>query len=118
MNERQAFALADCFGFNPRFIEIGAVQHDTRTELPTARNLVERRELRHHDSDGNGQQAGVIGNALCVIAGRRRDHAPFAGFVRKLQQRVARAALLETAGALQIVELAIDPRAGELRQWN
>src|SRR6185436_13849185 len=37
---------------------------------------------------------------------------------RELQQRVARAALLEAPGALQIVELAVDVRAGELRQRN
>src|SRR5579864_2187206 len=37
---------------------------------------------------------------------------------RKLQQRIARAAFLEGAGALQIIELAMDVRAGELRQRN
>jgi hypothetical protein len=49
-----------------------------------------------------------------VIAGGRRDHAACARLRGQLQQRVARAALLEAAGALEIVELAIDVRAGQL----
>ena len=58
----------------------------------------------------------MVGDALRVVAGRRRDHAAPALLGREQQQRVARAALLEAAGALQVVELAVDVRAGELRQ--
>ena len=58
----------------------------------------------------------VVRDALRVVAGRRRDDAAPALLGREQQQRVARAALLEAAGALQVVELAVDVRAGELRQ--
>src|SRR4029434_7339786 len=49
---------------------------------------------------------------------RRGDHAALALLVGQTQQRVACAALLEAAGALQVIELAVDVRAGELRQRN
>ena len=58
----------------------------------------------------------MVGDPLCMVAGGRRDHAALALFGRELQERVARAALLEAAGALQVVELAVDMRAGEPRQ--
>jgi hypothetical protein len=62
------------------------------------------------------EQAAVIGDAQRMI-GRRRGHDAAAALLGvKLLQRVARAAFLEAAGALQVVELAKNVRAGQLRQ--
>ena len=116
MDERQAFARGDRLGLGARFGQVGAVQHDRRAELAAVGHLDQRGELRHDDGHRNAEQRAVIGDALRVVAGRRGDHAALALRRRQLQQRVARAALLEAAGALQVVELAVDVRAGQLRQ--
>ena len=58
----------------------------------------------------------MIGDTLRMIAGGRRDHTALALLIAKKQQCVARAALLEAAGALQVIELAEDVCAGQLRQ--
>ena len=115
---RESLALRDHRGFRARFAEVGAVQDDRCAQRAAIGDLDQRRELRHHDRRRNAEQSRVIGEALRVIAGRRRDHAAPAFVRRELEQCVARAALLEAAGALQVVELAVNMRAGELRQWN
>src|SRR5579862_973148 len=86
--------------------------------MSTIRYLDERRELRHHDGDRDAEQRAVIGDAKRMIARGRRDHAALALRFRKLQKRVARAAFLEAARALQVIELAVDMRAGQLRERN
>jgi len=58
----------------------------------------------------------VVGEALAVVAGRRRDHAPGALLGGQLQQLVQRAALLVGGGELQVLELDPDLGAGDLRQ--
>ncbi len=93
-----------------------AVQHDARAELAAVRHLDERGEARHHDGHRNAEQAPVIRDALGVVARGHRDHALLLQVRRELQQCVARATLLEAAGSLQVVELAPDVRAGQLRQ--
>ena len=116
VDEREAVARGDFAGVRARLGQVGAVQDDVGAELAAVGHLDQRREHRHHDGRGNAEQLRVIGDALRVIAGGRGDHAALALLGRQLQQRVARAALLEAAGALQVVELAVDVRAGELRQ--
>jgi hypothetical protein len=51
-----------------------------------------------------------------VIAGRGGDDAFLFLFLRKLGEGVARAALLEAPGALEIIELAINLHPAELAQ--
>ena len=58
----------------------------------------------------------LVGERLGVIAGRGGDHAFLFCSAEKLREGVARAAFLEAAGALEIVELAINLHPGELAQ--
>jgi hypothetical protein len=116
VDEREPVAGGDLAGMHARFRQVGAVQHDVRAELPAVGDLDQRREYRHDDGRRNAEQLRVIGDALGVIAGRCGNDAALPRVGRELQQRVARAAFLETAGALQVIELAINVRAGELRK--
>ncbi len=116
VDEREPFALRELARVRARLGQVRAMEHDGRAELATVRDLDQRGEFRHHDGDGNAEQPAVVGDALRVVAGGGRDHAALALLGREEQQRVARAALLEAAGALQVVELAVDLRAGEMRQ--
>ena len=101
-----------------RLREVGAVKDDVGAELAAIGDLNERGELRHHDGRRDPEELRVVGDPLRVIAGRGRDHPALARVRRQLEQRIARAAFLEAARALQVVELAVDVRAGQLRQRN
>jgi hypothetical protein len=118
MDEREALARGDFTGMRARLGQVRAVQDDLGAELAAVGHLDQRRENGHHDGRGNAEELRVIGDSLRVIAGGRGDHAASSLLRRQLQQGVARAALLEAAGALQVIELAVDMRAGELRQRN
>ena len=116
MQEYQIALRGELFRFHPRLGQIRAVQHHRRAERAAIGDLDQRREARHHHRHRDAEEAAVVGDAERMIAGRGRDHAALALLRREPRQRVARAALLEASGALQIVELAIDVRAGELRK--
>jgi hypothetical protein len=116
VDEREPVARGERFRFDARLREVRAVQHDGRAEMPAVRHLEERGKLRHDDRHRDAEQRAVICDAERVIAGGGRDDAALTLRRRKLQQRIACAALLEAAGALQVIELAMDVRAGKLRQ--
>ena len=59
------------------------------------------------------QRRGVEGDALGVVAGAGRDHAPLALRLAQREQLVQRAALLEGAGALQVFQLQVQRQAGQ-----
>ena len=91
------------------------------TVAPSARQLVTLTSAANSGITtvtGMPQQRAVVGDALRVVARGGGDDAAAARLGGELQQRIARAALLEAAGALQVIELAEDVRAGELRQRN
>ena len=89
-----------------------AVQHDLGTPCGGAGDLGRRGVTRHHDGGGDAQQLRVPRHRLGVVAGRHRDHAARALGRGQQRQAVGRAALLERAGDLQIVELQHDVDAG------
>ena len=97
------------FGFGKIF----AVQDHICAELFAIVDLNQRREFWHDHSRRNTKQFPLISQRLGVIASRRRDHASFFLIGRKLRERVARASLLKTSGALQVVELAKNLHAGD-----
>ena len=110
--------FADAVRVRLRFGEIFSVQDDGRAELLAVADLDERRVFRHHDRRGNAKQLALIGEGLGVIAGGGRDDAALLLFRRQLRQGVARAAFLEAAGALQVLELAENFHARDLAQRN
>ena len=116
MDEGEALAVGQQRRVRARLGQVRAVQHHAGAELAAVGHLDQRRELRHDDGDRDPQQAAVVRDALRMVAGRDGDDAGPSGRFRQQQQRVAGAAFLEAAGALQVVELAEDMRAGELRQ--
>ena len=94
------------------------MQDDGGAEFLAIADLNERRVFRHHDRRRNAEQFSLVGERLGVIARGGRDHAAFLLVGRQLRESVARAAFLETAGALQVVELAENFHPGDLAQRN
>ena len=58
----------------------------------------------------------MVGQPEGVVARGGRDHPALARPVVQQQQGVARAAFLERPGALEVLQLAINPRPGRLRE--
>jgi hypothetical protein len=79
-----------------------------------ALDLGHRRAHRHHDGGGDAQLSGMPGDALRVISGGHRDHPGAARLRRQADQLDQRAARLEGAGELQVLELQADVDAGHL----
>ena len=70
-------------------------------------------------ADAGGQKTvALVSQRLGVIAGGSGDDAALLLIGRKLRKRVARAALLETSGPLQVVELAKNLHAGDFAERN
>ena len=65
---------------------------------------------------GDPEAAGVVGDALRVVAGRSRDDAVRLLFGRQVREEVAGPPFLERAGELKVLELQPDPGAGERRE--
>jgi hypothetical protein len=60
----------------------------------------------------------MVGEAERVIARRSRDDSAPLFRGRQEEEGVAGAALLERAGALEVVEFAVDPAAGDFPEGN
>ncbi len=97
---------------------IVAFENHLRAEFAAGDDFHQRRETRHDHGDGDAQQLAMIRQAQRMIAGRGRDHAALPLLIIQQQQGVARAALLEAAGALQVVELAEDVHAAQFGKRN
>ena len=95
MNQREAPLRHHLQRMGFRFVEILAMQDDFCAEGAGLLDFHVRREARHHDDRGNLQQFGVIGDTLCMVAGRDRDHASTALRGIERQQLVERATFLE-----------------------
>ena len=98
--------------------EIPARHNHAGAEFPAGAHLDQRGVVGHDHRHGNAQQPAMISEAERVIAGGSRDDAALALARVELEQRIARAALLERAGALEVVEFAEDPRARDLGERN
>ena len=93
-----------------------AFEHDFGAVYPRVGDLRVGRAPGHHDHRAHAQPRGVVGDALGVVARAHRDHAAAALLLAQRQQLVERAALLERAGELQVLELEPDLGTGEVRQ--
>src|SRR5689334_23054170 len=71
---------------------------------------------RHDDGRRNTEPAGVVGDALSVIAGRHGDHAAPLFVLVQGREAVECAALLEACGELQVLELEPDVAAEDLTE--
>src|SRR5579862_5653652 len=58
----------------------------------------------------------MVGQSLGVVSRRSRNHSPIALLFRQGQQFIQSAALLESAGSLQVIQLQINGVAGQLRK--
>ncbi len=112
----QPALVGQALGFAPGFAIGLAVQDDAGAQPPAGVDLDQRREPGHNHRDRDLEQAAVIGQPERMIAGRCRHHAALPPLSIEQQQGVARTALFETAGPLQILQLAIRPGARDLGQ--
>jgi hypothetical protein len=108
MHKGEVLGLAAAQGLFESFVVVRAVQNHIGAITARRRDLDQRRGQRHANLGADAKLAGVVGHALRVISGRGRDHALGAFFGAEREQLVQRAALFESAGPLQVVELQID----------
>ncbi len=114
MHQHQVELAADGLGVIAGLVVAVAVQHHLRPEAAGMLDLHGRRGLGHDDGDRRPQPLAMIGQTLGMIAGRGGDDAAPTLFLAQAQQLVQRAALLEGGGELQVLELHIYFRAGDL----
>ena len=114
----QAFFFRDLVRARLGFAEIVSVQDHIGAEFLAVVYLNQRGEFWHDHSCGNTEQLSLIGERLRVIASRSGDDAALLLIRRKLNQGVARAALLEASSALQVLEFAENSHTGEVAEWN
>ena len=97
-------------------VETVTVEHDFGTVTARARHFDLGCESWHHDHRRNRKPVRVVGNTLRMIAGRRGDYTGFTLAIAQCEQSRQRSAFLECRGELQVLELEVDLRTGELRQ--
>src|SRR5579864_35041 len=114
MDEGHAELLAAADGLFAGLVVIRAVKDDFGAVALCRRSLDQRRRQRHTDLRANSVTAGVVGDSLGVVPRRGGDYAAGTLFGSQRQQFVERAAFLESAGALQIIELEINRIPGVL----
>ena len=105
MHQGEALCLAPADGLFESFVVVGAMQNHVGAVTARCRNFDKRRGQGHADLGADAEFAGVIGDALSMISGRGRDHTPGAFFGVEQEQLVKRAALFESPGPLQVIEL-------------
>jgi hypothetical protein len=105
-------ALADRFGTG--LVVVGAVEDDVRAVVRSGSDFDQGRHERHDDAGTDAVPAGVECNGLGVITGAGGDDAAAALVVGEGEDLVQRAALFESTGTLQVVELEEDLLAGHL----
>ena len=116
MDEHQPLGRGQAMRLGAGLGQRVAVQHDPRAMTAGVLTFMLGVKDGMTMVAGMPSRAGVIGDALGVVAGRHGDHAALALVGRELQQRVERAALLERGGELQVLELDPDVGLGDARQ--
>ena len=113
VDEGHGFGVADAAGLGVGLVVVGAVEDDLGAEVAGGGDLDERRGERHDDDGADAALGGVVGDALGVVAGGGGDDAAGGLVGSEGGDAVERAALLEGAGHLQVLELEVDLAAGE-----
>ena len=116
VDEGQAALNAQGLGEGVGVIIGLALQDHFRAEVAGVLDLHHRRAAGHDDGRRHAQLGGVIGEALRVIACAGGDHADIPAGLIHQQELVQRAALLESGGELQILELHPHVCASDLGQ--
>lgn len=93
-----------------------ACQHNLCTMIAGAFDFDARREAWHDDNRSYTEPAGVVGDALCMIARRDSKDALRARGGREARECVECAAFFERRSELVILELDDHLRAGNIRQ--
>ena len=88
--------------------EILAVHHHIGAEALAGRDLDERSVIGHHDRDRDAQELAMVGEPEGMVAGAGGDDPAAARGGGQLEKRVAGPALLERAGALEVIQFAED----------
>ena len=94
----------------------GACDDHLRARALDRGQLGERHAAREDDARGDAERSGTDRDTQSVVASGRGDHA--APALRRIEHEEPRerAAQLEGAGALQVLELEVDLAAGERRE--
>src|SRR6185503_5063433 len=116
MDERQLALARERHRVQLGFVDLFAVQDDLGAEVARVLDLHARRVARHDDHRRSPQAAGVIRDALGVVAGRCRDDARRLLPAFEPLQLVERTALLERRGELMVLELEENLGPRRLRQ--
>ncbi len=117
VNERKAEFFRAANGFLTGFIVIRAGQNYFRAVAARGGHFHERRGQRHADLRLDAALGGVIRHGLGMVARRCGDHAAPALLFREQKDLVQRAAFLERAGHLQILQLQEDSISSLLRKF-
>jgi hypothetical protein len=101
--------LLQATGAQQRIGEARPLEVDAGAVAARVRHLDEGRRLRHDDGRRDAEPAGVVCQRLGVVARARGDHAARPLLRAQAEQPVQRAPLLERAGALQVLQLQVQP---------
>src|SRR5262245_31139046 len=104
----QTFRASQLVRAFPSLANIRAMQDDGCAVPAALNDCGQGSEAGHNNRGRDAQLLCVIGEAERVIAGGRGDHAALTLGSVKEKQRIAGAALFETAGALEVFKLAED----------
>jgi hypothetical protein len=97
-------------------VVVDAVEDDLGAVLAGGVDLRDGRVLRHDDGRIDARPCRRERDALCVVAGAGGDDAAVAFGVGQLGDLVRRAANLERAGALEVLQFQVDVGTGPLRE--
>ena len=116
MDQGQAISLHQLVGEGDQVGEFVALLQHPGAEAFGAGDLGEGRAKRHGDSCRNAQPAGVVGDALGVIASGNRDDAEPALQLAERLQPEQRATVFERRSDLQVFQLQPDLGTGQGRE--
>ena len=116
MDEDEALLFLQPARLGVGIVVVVAAEHDLRAELACGLDLAERGRLRHHDGGLDAEPLRVDGDALRVVAGAGSHHPALALVRSEQRELVRRAALLEGAGAVQVLQLEVDPGPAQLAE--
>jgi len=113
MDEDEVIVLCALQGGFVGSVVISAVKNDVGSIAPGSGDFGQGSGKWHVDARANTALPGMVGKALGVVSSRSGDDALGALGRREGEQLVQRAAFLERAGFLAIIELKVDRAVGE-----